>query len=93
MGVKFEASRMLAATPKPSMPGQHHVEDHEVELARRPGVGEAGEGLGAVARHLDLVAFQLEVELDAEGEVLFVLDDEDARHLTPRGGPRGGRAG
>jgi hypothetical protein len=58
---------------------QHDVEDHEV-IARRPAGGEMGEGLGAVAHHVHLVAFELEVELHALGEVLLVFDDEQPSH-------------
>ena len=59
--------------------GQHDVEDHEVVANGRPR-GEARERLRAVAHHVDLVPFELEVELHALGEVLLVLDDEQPSH-------------
>ena len=86
MGVKFASLAHARGHLEAVQPGQHHVEDHEVEAAAPPGLGEAREGLGAVARHLDLVALDLEVELDPGGEVLLVLDDEDARHRQRLGG-------
>ena len=82
--------------------GQHQVEHDEVDRRRRPRQQVERRLPVAGGRHRE--AFGLEVELDAEGEVLFVLDDEDVGHAaalgggppsdrTPATGPRGYDAG
>ena len=58
--------------------GEHDVEDQQVE--RRRFGGQCGQRRLAIGGGLDLEALGLEVELDADGEVVFVFDDENARH-------------
>ena len=59
-------------------PGEHHVEDHEVEAVARS-VDEKAKRRETVADHLHGVALLFEVEADPLGQVLLVLDDEDPR--------------
>ena len=60
-----------------------HAREHDVEhdeIEPRSGRFQPLEGRLAVTGHADGMPLRLEVELDAEGEVLFVLDDEDLGH-------------
>ena len=70
MGVKLPALRMPLAPPRSRRgPGSMTSRIDEVEGAARPARSEPLQRLGAVADDLHLVALQLEVELDALGEV------------------------
>ena len=62
---------------------QHHVEDHDVEDA--PLFQQEIERLLAVCRDDRLMAFGLEIELEAVGDVLLVFDDQDSTHVVSRG--------
>src|SRR5205823_6878061 len=57
---------------------QHQIENHQVG----PCVTRAGEPLGAVLHDDDLVALDLEVVAQPEGEVGVVFDDEDPGHAV-----------
>src|SRR5881392_321995 len=59
-------------------PRQHQIENHQVG----PCVTRAGEPLGAVLHDDDLVALDLEVVAQPEGEVGVVFDDEDPGHAV-----------
>lgn len=65
--------------------GEHDVEDNQIK--RRRSGGERRQGRLAVGGGLDPKALGFEVELDADGEVVFVLDDENAAW----GGPGEGK--
>ena len=65
----------LVAELEAALVGEHDVQDDERVTVRQE------EPLGGLARgagEVDLVALELEVELEAGREVLFVLDDQDA---------------
>ena len=66
---------------------QHDVEQDDVELARA-GAGEPAQGHLAVLLDVGGVAFRLEVQLQARGEVFLVFDDEDAAHDAFSGSSR-----
>src|SRR5215472_4892171 len=58
---------------------QHEVEDHQIGI-------DPGESLQAgspVFRRLDLVAFDLQIVSQAEGEIAIVLNHQDAIHGEP----------
>src|SRR5688572_16825141 len=55
---------------------QHHVEQYEIPLA----VGATRESLGAVRGHMRVVPLAMEILLEAQDDVRFVFDDEDACH-------------
>ena len=70
--------RSSAATVKPSMPGEHHVEHDEIDRLR---IGrQSFEGRLATLDDRHLVAVGLEVEAESIGEMAFVLDDQDVAH-------------
>ena len=58
--------------------GQHDVEDDDVE--RLVAFEQQGQRLLAVVGHGDVMAFGLEVEAQAVGDVRLVVHDEDAAH-------------
>jgi hypothetical protein len=59
------------------LPGQHHVQDHQVEWGRDlHALGCAT----SICQHLHLVALRLEVVGQAFGEMRLVFDDQHARH-------------
>src|SRR4029077_3526944 len=68
---------------------QHQVENDQVGHRRT----RERETARAVARHVDLVAFDLEVVAKPGGQVPVVLDDENSRHarnsMTNRAPPAG----
>src|SRR5207244_3497025 len=73
--------------------GQHHVEDDEVVGKARQ---EAVEGVGAVLRDLDRVAFFLEALADEVRDLALVLDDQyphGSRRLSYARPPRASGAG
>ena len=85
---------------EPVETGQHDVEEDDVEAAG-VGVGadETLEGDRAVLLDLGRVPFRFEIQLEARGEMLLVLDDENAAHeealsgsssvkVLPRSAPR-----
>ena len=86
MGVKFPASRMRRATANPSMPGSMTSRITRSKAGRRWPAARRASACGPVARHLDLVALELEVELDPDREVLLVLDHQYASHGQAVGG-------
>ena len=54
--------------------GQHHVEDHEVEVAPHGAVAT----VDAVGGHLDRVALRAQRALDEVRDAALVLDEKDA---------------
>src|SRR5262249_57813793 len=58
---------------------KHQVEDQKI----RTGLLRPVEPGATVARDLDLVALDLQVVSQAEGEIPIVLDEEDAGHASP----------
>ena len=71
------SSTRLLAQREPVHARQHHVENHEL-VARIPNPLQR---LPAVANPVDVEALGLQVEADAGGEVLLVLDEQDP-HLV-----------
>ena len=72
------ARAQLAHDVQAIAPRQHHVEDHHV-VARRQGLAQAGH---AVVRDVDLVVLGFEPAADEAGDLLLILDDQDA-HPSP----------
>ena len=66
--------------------GQHHVEDDGVEAPVR--FEQAFQRGLAIAGEFDGVAFGLQVEAEAFGEVRFVFDDQHFRHARLLGSSR-----
>ena len=78
IGTILPGGAQLRGDGEAVLAGQHHVEDDDVEDAAL--VEQQVERLLAVGRDDGLVAFGLEVEAQAVGDVLLVFDDQDAAH-------------
>jgi hypothetical protein len=74
----------VAADVEAAAAGQHHVEQHEVEVLLESG---ALAGL-AIARRADLIALGLETIGEGQGEAGLVLDEQQPRLRQPLGAQR-----
>lgn len=67
----------LAADLEAVLARQHHVEQDEIP----PGLACPPRALVAVASDFDVVILVAQVQLEAERDVRFVFDDENAGHM------------
>ena len=68
---------------EPVLAGQHHVEHHDIEV--RFLLEQQIERLLAGLRDDHVVSVGLEIEPDSFGDVLLILNDENAAHDVARG--------
>ncbi len=82
-GTEHEDRHLIAALPQRFAHGitaharQHQVQDHQIERGQ---LTEMGKRSGAVAGDFDIVSLGFEVVLDADRQVVFVLDKQNALH-------------
>ena len=74
-----ESRRMARHTVTPSRPGQHQVEDDQIEVAR---ARELKGRLSPSQRFDGYELFEPKVQADELSDVGLVLDDEDGRTRT-----------
>ena len=80
---ELPAARSSAATVNPSLPGS--ITSRTTTSKIRRSFSSRCERPLAVGRDHRVMAFGFEVEPEAVGDVLLVLDDEDAAHVVSRG--------